>query len=285
MPNLNERRVSISSKSLVSVVIPVCDRPEELRRAIASVLAQTYQQLEVLVVENNSKDPEVVRRVAESFNDPRISFLSANPCANANVARNLGAERSKGDYVAYLDSDDEYRAEHLENCLRVAEQSGADLVYGAAVIFNGSGYRQMPSRDFYEGEHALDFLLRNTGGFAPTPSLLVRRDCFTHVSWDESLARHQDFDYFFRMSLLFKLKCNPNRDVIIHWKKGERRSYDPSSIRSFYRRYKNQMSNPAKRSYLLRLTIMNLKRMRLKEALFFARELGLCFMAIKKLAA
>src|SRR5690625_5929397 len=80
----------------VSVVIPVKDRPTELRKAIKSALAQNLSPCEVIVVENNSRSPEKVREACEDIEDGRIKFHSLIDCANGSVARNFGSRLASG---------------------------------------------------------------------------------------------------------------------------------------------------------------------------------------------
>lgn len=227
---------------LISVVIPVSNRVDELKRAISSVLAQTYDLFEVLVVCNNSADPGSVDKVCHDFNDERIKFFYVEICKNANVARNYGTRIASGEYIAYLDSDDEWEPEHLDNCYALINRVNADFVYGATKIFDGEKYKIKTSRDLSVDEEPVDFLLGFKRGYAQTSSYLIRKSCFSVISWDEGLYRHQDYDYFIKMARQFKLTCNKNADVVIHWRKGELRSYHHPSVSIFLERYGKSMS-------------------------------------------
>lgn len=103
----------------VSVVIPTYDRAAVLPRAIDSVLGQTVEDLELLVVDDGSTDraPDVVAGYA----DDRVRCLRHEQNRGASAARNSGIEAASGDYVAFLDSDDEWLAGKLETQLAVLE--------------------------------------------------------------------------------------------------------------------------------------------------------------------
>src|SRR5688572_14374271 len=88
----------------VTVVIPVYNRAQAVRRAIASVLAQTFQDFEIVVVDDGSTDDSV--RSVESFDDPRIRMIRHEGNLGGSVARNTGITAAVAPYVAFLDSDD-----------------------------------------------------------------------------------------------------------------------------------------------------------------------------------
>jgi len=95
----------------VSVIIPTYNRAHLLDRAIRSVLDQTYQDFELIVVDDGSSDPTA--EVIATFADPRIYYLRHEKNRGAAAARNTGIEASQGDYVAFLDSDCEWLPKKL----------------------------------------------------------------------------------------------------------------------------------------------------------------------------
>lgn len=98
--------------STVSVVIPTYNRAELLSRAIDSVLAQTYDDFELLVVDDGSTDD--TEAVVTAYDDDRVRYLAHETNRGANPARNTGIEAAEGEFVAFLDSDDEWRPRKLE---------------------------------------------------------------------------------------------------------------------------------------------------------------------------
>jgi len=94
-----------------SVIIPLYNRGEYVKRAIDSVLSQSCQQFEIIVVDGHSTDdgPAIVR----NFHDPRVFFCEQSG-RGVSVARNQGVDRAKGDFIAFLDADDEWSPRHLE---------------------------------------------------------------------------------------------------------------------------------------------------------------------------
>ena len=120
---------------LVSVVIPTYSRPELLPRAVNSVVKQTYQNLEILVVDDNAEDPDSRSQVAEildSFHDERIRLIRNQRNLGGALSRNVGIENSHGEFIAFLDDDDEYYPTKIEKqllCFDHTTTSRLALVY------------------------------------------------------------------------------------------------------------------------------------------------------------
>lgn len=106
---------------LVSVVIPTYNRPGYLRRAVESVLAQSYEAWEVLIVQNGTNDAvsEEIQHLCQR--DKRIRHLTCG-APNAVAARNYGIEASKGDYIAFLDDDDEWLSDKMVKQVNVLDE-------------------------------------------------------------------------------------------------------------------------------------------------------------------
>ncbi len=121
-----EKNINSTSK-MVSVVIPVYNRVVELERAVRSILGQSWQSFEVIVVDDGS-DVDV-KTVCNSFKDDRIRYFRISEHKNANVARNKGITEAKGEYVAMLDSDDEFLPSHLERRVGKIHEWGCDGIF------------------------------------------------------------------------------------------------------------------------------------------------------------
>lgn len=109
---------------LVSVIIPTTRRPKPLLRALASVLNQTHDELEVIIVVDGP-NPETLAAL-RGIRDPRVRVLQNHDSLGPGVARNLGAEQARGEWIAFLDDDDEWLPRKLE--LQLAGASVDDMV-------------------------------------------------------------------------------------------------------------------------------------------------------------
>lgn len=223
--------------TLVSVVIPTYNRPLELDRAIKSVLAQTWQTFEIIVVDDAS-DVDI-KSVCDAFNDTRIRYFRNNVHKNANVARNIGIKEAQGIYIAMLDSDDEFLADHLERRLEMIKKWDCDGIFGSAYVEYGTHKDLALSRPLRTGERMINYLLSD--GFAPTPSHFYKREAALAVMWDETMDRHQDFDFTLRFSERFSLLCDIQPTVLVNWKVGEKRNVKYDSCIRFIDRHKDEI--------------------------------------------
>src|SRR5581483_7703419 len=103
----------------VSVVVSTHNRAELLHAAIASVLSQSFQDFEILVVDDHSQDHTA--QVVQRFRDGRIKYLRHETRRGGAAARNTGIQNSSGEYIAFLDDDDEWLPEKLETQVALFE--------------------------------------------------------------------------------------------------------------------------------------------------------------------
>jgi len=185
----------------VSVIIPTYNRANLLPRAIESVLNQTYQDFEVIVVDDASCDN--TEEVVQGFNDPRIKYVKHKINKGGSAARNTGIKTAEGKYIAFLDSDDEWLPEKLEKQVRKIERSPekVGVIYTRYwIIQNGKKFlsREPKKRgDIFEDELIKDWV-------SPTSCVLVKRECFAEVGgFDENLPVRQDYDMWLRIAKYF----------------------------------------------------------------------------------
>lgn len=101
----------IKMEKMISVVIPLYNKENQVAKTINSVLMQTYDNYEIIVVNDGSTDAS--DKVVESFNDPRIRIINQEN-SGVSLARNRGIIEARGEYIAFLDADDEWKTEYLE---------------------------------------------------------------------------------------------------------------------------------------------------------------------------
>ena len=190
------------STPLISVIIPVFNPSEEICETIQSVLNQIYQNFEIIIVDDGS-EIDVIPYI-NRFDDQRIMYYKLDH-KNANVARNYGITCSKGKYIAMLDSDDFWLESHLEDCINTLQNAKADGVYGSLFLKYGNGYeRPVYVRHLNEGEKMINYLL-SAGVGAQTSTLFFTKESARDILWDETLARHQDYDFIVRYHRKYKL--------------------------------------------------------------------------------
>ena len=180
----------------VSVVTPTYNRERVLPRAVDSVLGQTGTDFEYLVVDDASTDD--TESVMAAYTDDRLQYIRLDTNAGANAARNVGIDEASGEYIAFLDSDDEWEPNKLERQLHVAENEDVGAVYtGVSQFVDGElTAEKTPS---LAGDITADLLGRNfIGTFS---SVLVSTPVARDVGrLDESMPSWQDWDYYLRLS-------------------------------------------------------------------------------------
>ena len=126
---MNQTKVG-DGNVLVSVIVPTYNHATHLSRALRSVFKQTYENWELIVVDNHSTDN--TEALVESFNSPRVKYLKINNHGVIAVSRNAGIEAAEGEWVAFLDADDFWSEDKIESCLTV---NGADFIYHQVIFY------------------------------------------------------------------------------------------------------------------------------------------------------
>lgn len=201
----------------VSIVIPSYNRAHLLGRAIRSVLNQTYKNFEVIVVDDASTDDTA--EIVKTFKDDRIQYILHDANAGGAAARNTGIRASRGEYIAFQDSDDEWFPEKLEKQMTLFEQVSAEtgVVYTGfwRVRNNHKTYIPPDGIKQKEGDIHRELLKRN---FVSTQTVVVKKECLEQSGlFDERLPRLQDWELFIRLSKLYEFKFVAEPLVIAHF--------------------------------------------------------------------
>ncbi len=228
---------------LVSVVIPTYQRPKFLGRAIESVLKQTYQNWELLVVDDNEPDSEA-RRETEAFmrrfeSDARVRYLKHESNKGGAAARNTGIEQARGEYVAFLDDDDEWLSEKLSLQVReLLNSSKAVSVFSGARVITSTGnerYEHLPP--YAQGEIFPAILAFNFVG--STSAVLCRRRALELIGgFDATLPSAQDMDLYIRLARLGEFRVVELPLFVRHEHAAERITHHRlGKVRAFERLY------------------------------------------------
>ena len=123
---------------LVSIIMATYNAEKTIGVAIDSILAQTYTDWELLVVNDCSKDDTTA--LVSAYSDPRIRLLENDKNSGVSISRKKGMEAANGEWIAILDSDDKWTQDKLEKQLRFAEKSGGDLIYSGSAFMDDNGH-------------------------------------------------------------------------------------------------------------------------------------------------
>lgn len=191
--------------SLVSVIVPVYNRPNLLREALNSIGAQTYRNFEVIIVDDGSI--EQVNKIVKEFetnSEQKVIFLRQNH-RGPGAARNLGLKTAHGELIAFLDSDDLWHPEMLESTVPyLQEHAKVDMVCGGWDIIDESGKARtgvfMPSglQTKVDTDFTRTLILKS---LFPIHSVLTRKNCFDRCGgFNAELLAFEDWDLWIRMA-------------------------------------------------------------------------------------
>jgi glycosyltransferase involved in cell wall biosynthesis len=177
-------------------VIPTRERWAFARRAVASVLAQTGVDFEVVVVDDGSREPCAL---ADGLADPRVRVLTQPVSLGVAAARNAAIAQARGEWVAFLDDDDLWAPNKLARQLEVAGESDADWVWtGQLLVDKALKPLKLWAAPSPEG---IERALLDTNGIGGPSSMMVRRAALERIGgFDEELAVLADWDMWLRLA-------------------------------------------------------------------------------------
>lgn len=245
---------------LVSVIIPTYSRPKNILRALNSVIAQTYQNVEIIVIDDNgigTKEQEYTANILAPYMD-KIVYLKHDKNKNGAAARNTGIKSAQGEYIAFLDDDDEWEKTKLQEQVSVANKhSGSVLTYCQSDVYLGNSEMLVEPKNGIKKEECISEYLFVNKGFIPTPSIFVSSDVAKNNLFEESLRRHQDYDFVFKVEqeveeILFVDKPL----VVIHWEDNtyaniKKKGHSPELSENFYISRKQCFTKKSGRSFIL----------------------------------
>lgn len=176
------------------MIIPTYNRPDILKRAIETCISQTYKDIEIIIVDDTKKSQQ---EMIDSYHDDRIVYMhNANP-QGSPIARNIGISQAKGEYIAFLDDDDEWMPEKIELQVRVLEKIkhvGLCVCWMLDKRFNRERINKTPE--------VLDHRdVLNAFNVQSTSAYMFRADRLRKMGgFDTSLPSAQEYDIAIRIS-------------------------------------------------------------------------------------
>ena len=198
----------MNSMELVSAIITTHNRkPEMVVRAVKSVLRQTYKNIEIIIVDDSSPD-FIQRKTVEnsvcSLSD-KIVYIKNDVCQGACAARNTGLKYAHGEYVGFLDDDDEWRYDKIEKQLAAFTDDSIAMVYSGILYVDEVNRRKFYEDNQYEKGKMFELLLRsNIIGSTSNP--LIKKQCINDVGgFDVSMQSSQDYDLWIRIARKYQI--------------------------------------------------------------------------------
>jgi glycosyltransferase involved in cell wall biosynthesis len=264
---------------IVTVVLPFYNRTQTIEGSLTSVINQTFINWELLIVDDGSSEEESknLTELVIQLKDSRIQVLIQNKNLGGGAARNIGMLAAKGEYIALLDSDDEWEIDKLERQVVFHKDKSKKLVtYTKSLIHYGVNKKPqapLPSHAIEKGEKIADYLFVR-GGFMPTPSLFGARSVFINSLFDTNLRRHQDYDFLLSLEQAGCTFEMINEVLVnIHWEdvgtKAGERFYCPDVSAKFIGDRLNLFSDQAAAAFRLNNIFAPLRRKEgLRKALY-----------------
>lgn len=253
-------------KAIVSVVVPCYNRAKSCARAVRSVLCQTYSGIEIIVVDDASDDGDELAGALSKIGDARIRLIRHDVNQGGAAARNSGVAAAAGEFIAFLDSDDEWMPSKLEKQLARAEALGNSdwLIYcqSEVITTQSSGLQKsiMPLRSIERKQAVGDYLFAGRG-WIPTPAMFLPRRIASKVLFNPALRRHQDYDLLLRLEAEgCRFEMIPEPLVVVHWEDLHQtaRGLNPAQSLAFLKEYQVFLSPKARAGFVSGQIVMRL---------------------------
>jgi glycosyltransferase involved in cell wall biosynthesis len=190
-------------KLFFSIIIPTYNRSEKLKKTITSVLDQTFQNFEVIVVDDGSTDD--THSTVLFFKDPRIIYRRINNFGGPSRPRNVGLGIAKGEWICFLDADDTWKKIKLEKCFNKISDN-VDFIYHNLTVFSEGTHRSIKkSLNTWQVQRPVITDLLINGNPIPNSSVVVRKsvmDKIGEINESKDMIGSEDFNTWMRISLI-----------------------------------------------------------------------------------
>ncbi|CCP03661.1 glycosyltransferase amsB [Erwinia amylovora Ea644] len=192
-----------------SVVIPAYNASESIITTLDCLNEQSYKNFDVIIVDDKSADAQKLAEVvsSERYSGLKINLVLSETKLNGAGARNRGIDLATGDYVCFLDADDEWHKDKLQQNLSLIERLKKQgdrrfIIYSQVnIIQDGSFLKVMPLKPVGEHESIAEYLF-GCYGFIQTSTIVLKREDAAEIRFDERYIRHQDYDLCIRADKL-----------------------------------------------------------------------------------
>lgn len=202
-------RNKIIIKNKISVIIPTYNRAKLINRSLSSVLNQTYNNIEIIIIDDGSTDN--TKKIINKIKDNRIKYIKLKINKGPGYARNIGIKKSKGEFI----SDDFYHKDKLEKQIINLKKNNSDLDFCKICLYLNNTHKIIfPNKEQEKkifNNNILDELIY--GNFICTQSILIRKCIIEKFFFDPDLARLIDYDLVLRLAS--KIKFSYTREILV----------------------------------------------------------------------
>lgn len=248
------------NKTLVSIVMPAYNSEKYITEAINSVIAQTYEDWELIVLDDGSEDDtlQIINKCA--LKDPRIKAYSNKMNMGVAKTRNKGIDLAVGEWIAFLDSDDMWHPAKLEKQLKFANEKSAGFIFTGSSYINKKGEPfkkvfEVPPKSTYKG-------LRKQNVISCS-SVLIKKKHFKEIKMERD-DLHEDYIAWLKILKTGIIAYGINEPLLIYRiYKGSKSSNKRKSAIATYRVYRHIGINPISSVYFfIRYTLASVKKYR-----------------------
>lgn len=219
----------------VTAVITTHKRaPEIVERALRSILGQTYPNMEIIVVDDSPAEYELrsaVKSMVESYADKNVTYIAHEHCMGACAARNTGMEAANGEFIGYLDDDDEWLPSKIEDQIKAFDSENVALVYCGSLTINDATGEIKERERLYSREKIYETLLCTRNFIGSTSFPLIRTAALEKIGgFDVEMQSAQDYDVWVRLAKEYAVNYVAKPLVRYHFHEGEQISKNPERI-------------------------------------------------------
>ena len=224
----------------ISVIIPTYNRGKLIIKTLESILNQTYKNIEILVIDDNSNDN--TKQKINEIPDNRIRYIKLKKRKGASFARNIGIKKAIGKYIAFQDSDEISHIDKLEKQIKNLIINKSDFDFCKIILYIKTIKIIFPNKNQEKSimnNKILDELCN--GNFITTSSILVKRNFIKKYLFDNNFPRLQDYDLVLRM--VPNAKVSYTNEILID------QHYQNDSISSSSKNFKKAINLLLKKKY------------------------------------
>lgn len=186
-----------SNRPLISIIMPNYNRGDCIEHSINGILNQTFQNFELIIIDDGSTDNSVER--IKSFKSEKIKLFTQEN-KGVSAARNLGIQNASGNWISFCDSDDVYLPTRLETFLELDIDEDC-LIYSGWIVFEKDKNKTIIRRILYGFEKEFDINIYQFKNLFLTSAVMIKKNCLDKVGgFDESLTFEEDWDLFLRIA-------------------------------------------------------------------------------------
>jgi len=258
-----------------SIIIPLYNKEDSIRNTIESVLSQSYQNFELIIVNDGSKDNSL--KVVQSITDPRITLINKTN-EGVSSARNVGIKTAKSEYISFLDADDMWDFNYLYVMKKLIEDY-PDASFYACQFFSKNGSDIKISNQIHDQRGYIDnyFEAQIKAPVVCSSNVIIKKECFEQIGYFNSkLSRGEDLEMWVRLARNYKLAFEPIPLSYYIIDAHHRACYTTPPLENYYLQYNLDPLPYYERKYFLKLAksviFELLLKKKFKEVIYLVRK-------------